>query len=139
MDDGGATRPRLDQAAAGDDPSPFTGGLFIGSHAVSEGWLTKRQLDSGPYRRVLRNVYASPDAVVDHRLKARAAALLMPAAAAIGGRSAAAWLGAPLSLPTDPVLVVVPPDCRWKGPRGVQVHRTGFSSRELWRATTVCR
>lgn len=110
----------------------FSGGLFLGSHAVAEGWLTKRRLDSGPYRRVLRNVYTSPDAELDHRLKARAAALLMPAGAAIGGRSAAAWLGAPLSAPSEPALVVVPPDCRWKGPRGVQVHRSELRPGDVW-------
>jgi hypothetical protein len=109
----------------------FTGGLFVGSHAVAEGWLTRRQLDSGPYRRVLRNVYTTDDREIDHQLKARAAALLMPADAAIGGRSAAAWFGAPFSSPADPVLVVVPPDCRWTGPRGVQVHKTGLGRDEL--------
>jgi Protein of unknown function (DUF559) len=123
----------------------FTGGLFVGSHAVAEGWLTKRQLDSGPFRRVLRNVYTSPDVEVDHQLKARAAALLMPPGAAIGGRSAAAWFGAPISSPSDPVLVVVPPDCRWKGPRGVQVHKSRMLVGEQWtddedvRLTSVTR
>lgn len=123
----------------------FTGGLFVGSHAVAEGWLTKRRLDSGPYRRVLHNVYTSPDVELDHRLKARAAALLMPAGAAVAGRSAAAWFGASLSTPTDPVLVVVPPGCRWKGPRGVQVHRSQLRPGEAWtdddgvRLTSVCR
>lgn len=123
----------------------FSGGLFVGSHAVSEGWLTKRSLESGPYRRVLRNVYTTPDADLDHRLKARAAALLMPEAAVIGGRSAAAWWGAPFTSPADPVLVLVPPDCRWKGPRGVQVHRTAVREDEIWedgdgvRLTSTCR
>jgi Protein of unknown function (DUF559) len=110
----------------------FTGGLFVGSHAVAEGWLTKRQLDAGPYRRVLRNVYTSPDVEVDHRLKARAAALLMPSDGVIAGRSAAAWFGAPFSSPSDPVLVVVPRDCRWKGPRGVQVHKSEVRPDEVW-------
>lgn len=32
----------------------------------------------------------------------------MPADAAIGGRSAAAWFGAPFSAVSDPVLVVAP-------------------------------
>jgi hypothetical protein len=110
----------------------FFGGFFIGSHAVAEGFLTKRQLESGPYRRVLYNVHADPGMVHDHRLKTLAAALLMPAGAAIGGRSAAAWFGAPFSSAADPVLVVVPRDCRWTGPRGVQVHRTGFRPGEIW-------
>jgi Protein of unknown function (DUF559) len=110
----------------------LTGGLFVGSHAVAEGWLTKRQLDSGPFRRVLRNVYTSPDVEVDHRLRAQAAALLMPPEAVIGGRSAAAWFGAPISSPSDPVLVLIPPACRWRGPRGVQVHKSRVPVRERW-------
>jgi hypothetical protein len=110
----------------------FTGELFVGSHAVAEELLTRRQIQAGLYRRVLRNVYAEPQLVHDHRLKARAAALLMPPEAAIGGRSAAAWFGAPFSSASDPVLVVVPRDCRWKGPRGVHVHRTDVRSEELW-------
>jgi hypothetical protein len=121
------------------------GGLFVGSHAVSEGLLTKRQLESGLYRRVLRNVYAEPGVRHDHGLKSRAAALLMPAEAAVGGRSAAAWFGAPFSSATDPVLIVVPRDCRWAGPCGVQVHRTDVRLEETWiddagvRLTSVAR
>jgi len=125
--------------------SRYNGGLFLGSHAVSEGLFTKRQIESGLFRRVLRNVYAEPDVVHDHRLRARAAGLLMPSEAAIGGRSAAAWFGAPFASVADPVLVVVPRDCRWKGPRGVQVHRTDLRPDEIWtsddgvRLTTVRR
>jgi hypothetical protein len=110
----------------------LTGELFVGSHAVAEGLLTKRQVEGGLYRRVLRNVYAEPHLVHDHRLRARAAALLMPPEAAVGGRSAAAWFGAPFSSASDPVLVVVPRDCRWRGPRGVQVHRTDLGEQETW-------
>lgn len=110
----------------------YFGGLFIGSHAVSEGLLTKRQLESGVFRRVLHNVYVEPGVIHDHRLKARAAALLMPPEAAIGGRSAAAWFGAPFASATEPVLVVLPRDCSWKGPRGVQVHSTDLRRDEVW-------
>jgi hypothetical protein len=123
----------------------LTGDLFIGSHAVAEGLLTKKQIGAGLYRRVLRNVYAEPHLVHDHQLKVRAAALLMPPEAAISGRSAAAWFGAPFSSASDPVLVVVPRDCRWKGPKGVQVHRTDLRPGEMWisdegiRLTTVRR
>lgn len=110
----------------------FSGGLFVGSHAVSEGFLTKRQLDSGPFRRVLHNVYVDPDVAHDHQLMARAAALLMPAGPAIGGRSAAAWFGAPFAAASDPVLVVVPPGVLWRGPQGVLVHKTPLRPDEIW-------
>src|SRR4051812_48965064 len=135
----------MGEAAAGTPTRRFLGGLFVGSHAVAEGVLKKRQLESGVYRRVLRNVYADPDLRHDHELKARAAALLMPAEAAVGGRSAAAWFGAPFSSSADRVLVVVPRDCRWTGPGGVQVHRTDVRPEEIWtddggvRLTTAAR
>lgn len=94
--------------------------------------LTKRQLEQGPFMRILHGVYAEAGRTHDHRLKAQAAALLMPPEAAISGRSAAAWFGAPFAAATDPVLVVVPPDCPWRGPRGVQVHRSELRQDEVW-------
>jgi hypothetical protein len=98
-------------------------GVFIGAHAISEGALTLRQLREGPYVRVLRGVYADPSLPRDHVLRCRAAALLMPERAALGGRSAAAMLGAPAPTYIDPVTVVVPAGDQWRGPAGVRVHR----------------
>lgn len=98
--------------------------MFIGSHAVSEGAVTQRQLKSGLYRRLLHNVYATPGLAADHRLYAVAAALVMPPDAVLGGRSAAGWWGAPFASATDPVVVIVPPGSAWRGPRGVRAHRT---------------
>jgi Protein of unknown function (DUF559) len=99
-------------------------GVFLGSHAVAEGMVTRAQLQSGLYRRLLQNVYADPALPADHRLYARGATLVMPPDAVLGGRSAAAWFDAPFAAPLDPVLVVVPPDSSWRGPRGIRVHRT---------------
>jgi Protein of unknown function (DUF559) len=103
-------------------PRRLPHGLFIGSHAVAEGWLTRKQL--GLYRRVLHNVYADPALAEGHELRARGAALLMPPGVAIGGRSAACWYGAPFASLADPVLMVAPRDCSWDGPGGVRVHNT---------------
>ena len=103
---------------------PLPHGLFLGSHAVAEGAVSRRQLQSGLFRRLVHNVYADPSLPVDHQLVARAVALLMPADAALGGRSAAAWFGAPFAGALDPVTAVVPVDSSWRGPRGVRVHRT---------------
>jgi hypothetical protein len=97
-------------------------GVFVGAHAVSEGALSRAQLINGPYVRVLHGVYADPSMPRDHLLKARAAALLMPATAVLGGRTAAALLGAPAPASGDPVTVIVPPGVKWDGPRGVRVH-----------------
>ncbi|MBB3083033.1 endonuclease domain-containing protein [Geodermatophilus sabuli] len=57
-------------------------------------------------------------------LHCRAAALLMPRGAVLGGRSAAAVLGAPAPSYGDPVTVVLAAPLTWRGPKGVRVHRT---------------
>ncbi|MFW3170874.1 endonuclease domain-containing protein [Geodermatophilus sp. CPCC 206100] len=106
-------------------------GVFVGSHAIAEGALTIRQLREGPYVRVLHGVYADPSLPRDHLLRCRAAALLMPGGAALGGRSAAALLGAPAPSYGDPVTVVVPGPLRWAGPAGVRVHRTDLQDHEV--------
>ncbi|SDF23563.1 Protein of unknown function [Blastococcus aurantiacus] len=97
-------------------------GVFIGAHAVSEGVLTRHQLQNGPYLRVLHGVYADPSLARDHGLRCRAAALLMPASAVLAGRSAATLMGVPAPGYGDPVTVVVPPGTKWRGPGGVRVH-----------------
>ena len=102
---------------------PLPHGLFLGSHAVAEGLLNREQLHR-LYRRVLRNVYADPGMVFDHDLRARAAALLMPSEAVLGGRSAGAWWGGRTAGWRDPVTVIVPPSSTWRGPEGVRVHRS---------------
>ena len=110
----------------------FLGGLFVGSHAVADGMVTRKQLAAGPYRRVLHNVYRDLSVPDDHRLRARAAALIMPTDAAIGGRSAAAWFGAPFASVTDPVVVLLPRGSVWDGPRGVRVHKTDLHPADIW-------
>lgn len=109
-------------------------GVFVGSHAVAEGAVTRWQVQSGLYRRLLHNVYADPALTADHQLYARAAALVMPEDAVLGGRSAASWFGAPFASAVDPVVVLVPPNSTWRGPRGVRVHRTEVSASDV---TTV--
>jgi G:T-mismatch repair DNA endonuclease (very short patch repair protein) len=99
-------------------------GVFIGSHAVAAGLISTRQLRTLGYRRLVHGVYADPSLPVDHQLRCRAVALLIPDGAAIGGHSAAAWHGAPFAGATDPVTVVGPADMVWAGPRGVRVHRS---------------
>jgi very-short-patch-repair endonuclease len=103
-------------------------GVFIGSHALSLGVLTERQLRG--CRRVLHGVYALPEATVDHGLYCRAATLILPEGGVIGGRSAAFFQGAPWVGPVDPVTVLVPPDQKWTGRRGVRIHRTVLAPQE---------
>lgn len=99
-------------------------GVFVGSLAIAEGRITRRHLAEGPYVRVLHGVYADVSVPRDHLLRCRAAALLMPPEAALGGRSAAAVQGAPAPAYGDLVTVVIPAPRKWRGPAGVRVHRT---------------
>jgi very-short-patch-repair endonuclease len=99
-------------------------GVFVGSHAIAEGLLTRGQLRKRGYRRVVQGVYADPGLAFDHRLKCQGVTLLLPDGAVIGGHSAAAWFGAPFAAAGDPVTVLRTQDVPWKGPRGVRVHQT---------------
>jgi len=98
-------------------------GVFVGSAAIAEGLLTRRQLRERSYRRLVHGVYADPGLEFDHRLRCTGVALLLPRGTAVAGLSAAAWHGAPLAAPHDPVSVVRPPSVLWQGPRGVRVHQ----------------
>jgi hypothetical protein len=121
----------VSQAAAVHGKSRGAHGVFLGSRALADGVVTVKQLKSGLYRRLMRDVYADPGLPADHMLFARGAALAMPADAAIAGRSAAAWYGAPFASSVDPVLVVVPPRSAWRGPRGVLVHRSTLAPEDV--------
>ncbi|MPQ97982.1 DUF559 domain-containing protein [Modestobacter sp. I12A-02628] len=105
-------------------PRHHLNGVFIGSHAIAAGVLTRRQLRESSYRRLVHGVYADPGLPVDHRLYCTGVGLLLPPGAAIGGHSAAAWHDAPSAGPREPVTVICPPEVRWSGPRQVRVHAT---------------
>lgn len=106
-------------------------GVFVGAHAVAEGWLTRHQLQSGPYVRVMHGVYADPSLPRDHLLRCRAAALLLPPRAALGARSAATVLGAPAPGYGDRVTAIVPPGVRWAGRRDFRVHRADLPAADV--------
>lgn len=105
-------------------PHRLLPGVFVGSHAIAEGLLTRKQLRERGYRRLVQGVYADPSLTFDHQLRCRAVALLLPHGSSIGGHSAAAWHGAPFATARDVVTVVARPGVDWKGPREVRVHRT---------------
>ena len=105
-------------------PRQLLPGVFVGSHAVAEGFLTRGQLRRRGYRRLVQGVYADPGLPYDHQLKCQGVALLLPDGTVIGGHSAAAWWGAPFAGVPDPVTVLRSVDVKWRGPRGVRVHQT---------------
>ncbi|WP_171058210.1 DUF559 domain-containing protein [Modestobacter altitudinis] len=106
-------------------------GVFIGSHAIAEGVVTRKQLRELSCRRLVHGVYADPGLEFDHRLRCSAVALLLPVGTAIAGHSAAAWHGAPFAAAHDPVTVVRPPSVLWKGPREVRVHQAELRPEEV--------
>ncbi|MGY1805623.1 DUF559 domain-containing protein [Blastococcus sp. SYSU D00922] len=106
-------------------------GVFIGSQAIAEGVITRKQLRERGFRRLVQGVYADPGLPLDHQLRCRGVALLLPEGTAIGGHSAAAWHGAPFAGWHDPVTVLRPSDVLWKGPRGTRVHRTPLTVAEV--------
>lgn len=112
-------------------PQPLTRSVFRGSTALAERLVTRDQLRSRCWRRVLFDVYADAGLTVDHGLLIRAASLLLPPGAVIAGRSAA-WLhGARLLRPTDAVEVACHPDRPWRGPTGVRPRAARLSSQDV--------
>ena len=103
-------------------PTELVGQFFRGSAAVREGLLTPDQLRGPGWRRLFRDVYADRDLTLNHLLKCRAAGLILPAYAALTGRSAACLDGLPLGEPDEPVGVLIPGDRQFSG-RGLRVRR----------------
>jgi hypothetical protein len=73
---------------------------------MRDGLLTRTQLRNPAWRPLLRGVYADSDLHVNHALRIRAAALVVPSDAAITGVSAAWLWGVRLATDNDPVDVV---------------------------------
>ena len=108
-------------------------GVFVGAHAIAEGFLTARRLREGPFVRVLHGVYADASQPRDHLLRCRAAAALMPGGAVLGGRSAASVLGAPQPGYSAPVTVMLPDGVQWTGPSGVRTRRAQLPTADVVR------
>lgn len=103
-------------------PSVLRGRVFRSRDALSTGLLTRRQLRSQCWRRLLRGVYADAELPVTHGLYVAAARLLIPRQAAIAGRSAAWLYGADeLAGPADPVEVLVASEHRFGPISGLHI------------------
>lgn len=97
---------------------------FRGRDAVSDGLVSASRLRGPEFRRVLHGVYVPAGTVVDHGIRCQAAALLLPAGAALTGHSAAWWYSVAYARADAVVMISMPPGARVDGPRGVKVHRT---------------
>jgi hypothetical protein len=104
---------------------------FLGSAAVAAGLVTPAQLRGPRFRRLFRGVYVARSAVVDHHTLCRAAALLLPAGAALSHRSAALLHDADVLVRGQPVQVTAQ-----TGPRSqarLVVVRSPLGPGDLWR------
>ncbi|GIJ47451.1 hypothetical protein Val02_43370 [Virgisporangium aliadipatigenens] len=109
-------------------PSVLSQRPFRGTLAVADGLLTARQLKGPTWRRLLPDVYVHRDAALDRLTLFHAAALLLPAGAALSHGSAAYLLGAPDLGRSGAVHVTVPPPARLRGSDGLIVHRCRLST-----------
>lgn len=104
--------------------------VFRGADAVAAGLVTRAQLSGPRVQRVIRGVYAPPDAPRTHALVCAATASALPATAVITGRSAATLRGIALARADDPVDVLLPHDVRVTRTGGVAVCRTAVDAGE---------
>jgi hypothetical protein len=104
---------------------------FRGSVAVAAGLLTARQLRNPAWRRLFHDVYICADATVDHLTLCQAAALLLPAGAALSHRSAAMLYGANILARDQPVEATAAAGLRSQP--GLRVARSRLDQTDLLR------
>ncbi|GAA0308727.1 endonuclease domain-containing protein [Kineococcus aurantiacus] len=103
--------------------SIFLPEVFLGRDAVRDGVFSKKELRGEEVQRVLRGVYTVRGAPLTHRLRCKAAALLLPPGAVVTGRSQATLLGVELTRWEDPVEVLMPDGVRWATTQGIALRR----------------
>lgn len=116
---------------------PALDGVFLGTEATGEGYVTAKQLRGSRYVRLFRDAYVPAGFRITHRLRCEAAALVVPDAAVLTGRSAAAILGVDLVRLHDPVEWLVPGE-RQLRIRGMTVKQTPITAAD-WRHGEFCR
>jgi very-short-patch-repair endonuclease len=109
-------------------------GPFAGSHAVSEGALTRKELRSPLLHRLFQNAYSPVNIPVTHELRCRAAAVVAPKGAVLTGCSAAVVRGLPLVGTQAMVEFMVPEETQFEAQRGMNIRRTrrGRIDSEPW-------
>jgi hypothetical protein len=106
-------------------------GVFRGSDAVTSGVLTADQLRGPYFRRLYRDVYLPAGMPITHSLRCEGAALVLPTAAVLTGRSAATLRGIPLARATDPVEIVMPLETRIARRSDLGVRRSDLTAKEF--------
>jgi hypothetical protein len=119
-------------------------GPFRGSLAVAEDAVTIRQLRSGLFVRLFRDVYLPARIPVTHEIRCRGAGLVVPSTAVLTGHSAAVLYGVELASAADPVELLVAEDDPFiahpgMGVRHVPVMRGEYESHDGIRVATPLR
>jgi hypothetical protein len=104
---------------------------FRGADVVAAGLLTPRQLEGPAWRRLFRGIYIRANASVDHLTLCQAAALMLPAGAALSHRSAALLHNTNILALDQPVEATSPDGCRSQP--GLRVIRSHLAPAEIWR------
>ncbi|MQA14877.1 MAG: hypothetical protein GEV09_12090 [Pseudonocardiaceae bacterium] len=107
--------------------------VFRGSEAVRAGLLTTDQLRGPTVKRLFHDVYAPISVRDTHELRCEGAALVLPPAAAITGRSAATLRGVDLARADEPVEVIAPAGTRVTRGSGIALRRTDIGDDEYCR------
>ena len=101
--------------------------VFRGSLAISDGVVSRDQLRSRAWRRVLRDVYADSRLEHDHRLLIAATALVIPDGVVFAGQSAACLFDVPVARAVDPVEVIAPAPIRFGPYAGLRIRHTDLA------------
>jgi len=97
--------------------------IFLGSDAVRRGLITRDHLRSEAWQSPFRGIYADSRLSVTHRMRCLAAARwLLPADAAVAGRSAALFHGGLAPAATDPVEIITSSATRRNSSLGIVAH-----------------
>ncbi|MQA33834.1 hypothetical protein [Modestobacter roseus] len=118
-------------------PPALRGRVFRGTTAVRAGLVTRRQLDSSPWHRLFRDVYACADLAVTHELRAVAAASVLLPGAVVTGASAAVLWRLDAAGPDDDVELTVPPGTPARAVSGLRVRRARIRPEDLTRRRGV--
>lgn len=112
----------MSRAAA--EPHELTRRPFLGTDVIARGLLTRRQLSTERWRRLLPDVYVWQGLEIDHWVRCAAAGLFLRGRGAISGRDAATLMGADILRPNAPIEVTVPRPTRFRTPEGLKVVRS---------------
>jgi len=125
-------------------PAHLAGRVFRASEQIGLGHLTREQLRSSQWRRLIRDVYADARLPADHGVLVTAARIVAPANATFC-RLSAAWLyGIRVASAGEPAHLSVPRDSYFHRYNGLRVHRDDLPAQHMtrvkgFRVTTPAR